>query len=195
MAVEYESTNPGICTVTGKKVTIVSTGTCRVKVKQSGGVAADGNTYDAAPDATIVINISNATATSTPTATKTATPTPNPFALKKAAVGASFVLGLLYNNTLVTWGMNKEFQTNIAPCCGSGITDVSVGTNFAVALKGGRVYGWGSNTRGQLNIPMQAQKDVRAISSGYASSSIFVISASVAPSNTGVAKGTPFLRF
>ena len=168
MAVEYESTNPGICTVTGKKVTIVSTGTCRVKVKQSGGVAADGNTYDAAPDATIVINISNATATSTPTATKTATPTPNSFALKKAAVGASFVLGLLYNNTLVTWGMNKEFQTNIPPCCGSGITDVSVGTNFAVALKGGRVYGWGANTRGQLNIPMQAQKDVMAISSGYA---------------------------
>jgi hypothetical protein len=168
MAVEYESTNPGICTVTGKKVTIVSTGTCRVKVKQKGGTATDGTIYDPAPDATIVINISNATATSTPTATKTATPTPNPFALKKAAVGASFVLGLLYNNTLVTWGMNKEFQTNIAPCCGSGITDVSVGTNFAVALKGGRVYGWGSNTRGQLNIPMQAQKDVMAISSGYA---------------------------
>lgn len=168
MAVEYESMNPGICTVSGKKVTIVSSGTCRVKVKQSGGLAADGNTYDAAPDATIVINISNATATSTPTATKTVTPTPNPFALKKAAVGASFVLGLLYNKTLVTWGMNKEFQTNIPPCCGSNITDVSVGTNFAVALKGGRVYGWGANTRGQLNIPLQAQKDVMAISSGYA---------------------------
>jgi hypothetical protein len=168
LPVEYESVNPTICTVTGKKVKIVGMGTCNVKVKQAGGTAPDGTIYDAAPDVTIVINISNATATSTPTATKTATPTPNKFALKKAAVGASFVLGLLYNNTLVTWGMNKEYQANIPPCCGSNITDVSVGTNFAVALKGGRVYGWGSNTRGQINIPMMAQKDVVAVSSGYA---------------------------
>ncbi|MFM2309141.1 MAG: endoglucanase-related protein glucosyl hydrolase family 9 protein [Chloroflexota bacterium] len=166
--VEYESLNPAICTVTGKKVKIVGMGTCYVKVKQKGGTATDGTIYDAAPDATIVINISNATATSTPTATKTATPTPNKYALKKAAVGASFVLGLLYNNTLVTWGMNKEYQANIPPCCGSNITDISVGTNFAVALKGGRVYGWGSNTRGQITIPLMAQKDVIAIASGYA---------------------------
>ena len=168
MAVAYESLNPGICTVTGKKVSIVGAGTCRVKVKQTGGTASDGTIYEPAPDVTMVINISNATATSTLTPTKTVTPTPNPFALKKAAVGGSFVLGLLYNNTLVTWGMNKENQTNIPPCCGSGITDVSVGTNFAVALKGGRVYGWGANTRGQLNVPLMAQKDVMAISSGGA---------------------------
>ena len=65
------------------------------------------------------------------------TPSPIPFLMKKGAVGASFVLGLLQNNTLVTWGMNREFQTNIPPCCGSGIEDIAVGTNFALALKGG----------------------------------------------------------
>lgn len=167
LPVTYESQNPAICTVSGKKVTIVGPGTCYVKASQAGGDR-DGMTYRAAADVVFPINISNATATSTPTATRTVTPTPNPIALKKAAVGASFVLGLLYNGTLVTWGMNKEYQTNIPPCCANNITDVAVGTNFAVALKGGRVYGWGANTRGQLNIPLQAQKDVVAISAGYA---------------------------
>jgi hypothetical protein len=169
LPVEYESQNPAVCTVSGKKVTIVGPGTCYVKATQPGGEK-DGVIYRAAAPVTIPINVTNATATSTPTATRTATPTPNPFALKKAAVGASFVLGLMYNGTLVTWGMNKEYQTNIPPCCANNITDVSVGTNFAIALKGGRVYGWGSNSRGQINIPMQAQKDVVAISSGYAHS-------------------------
>jgi hypothetical protein len=168
LPIVYESLNPAVCSVAGKRVTVVGTGTCNIKAKQAGGLASDGIEYDAAPDVTIAINVTNATATNTPTATKTATPTPNQFALKKAAVGASFVLGLLYNNTLVTWGMNKEYQANIPPCCGAGITDVSVGTNFAVALKGGRVYGWGSNSRGQITIPVQATKDVIAISSGYA---------------------------
>jgi hypothetical protein len=168
LPVTYESLNPAICTVSGTKVSIVGPGTCNVKASQVGGLASDGIEYDVAPDVSIPINISNATATSTATATRTATPTPNPYALKKAAVGASFVLGLLYNGTLVTWGMNKEYQANIPPCCGANITDVSVGTNFAVALKGGRVYGWGSNSRGQVTIPLAAQKDVVAISSGYA---------------------------
>ncbi|MFM2032893.1 MAG: endoglucanase-related protein glucosyl hydrolase family 9 protein, partial [Chloroflexota bacterium] len=167
LPVEYESLNPAICTVSGKKVTIIGPGTCYVKAKQP-GAEKDGVIYRAAVDVVIPINITNATATSTPTATRTATPTPHPNALKKAAVGASFVLGLLYNGTLTTWGMNKEYQTNIPPCCANNITDVSVGTNFAVALKGGRVYAWGANTRGQLNVPLQAQKDVVAVSSGYA---------------------------
>ena len=108
------------------------------------------------------------TATNTPTFTPTLTPSPIPFLMKKGAVGASFVLGLLQNKTLVSWGMNREYQANIPPCCGSGIDDIAVGTNFALALKGGRVYGWGADTLKQVTIPTAAQKDIVAIAAGGA---------------------------
>ena len=115
---------------------------------------------------------STATQTLTPsntrTATATKTPTPIPFMMKKGAVGASFVLALLQNGTLVTWGMNREYQANISPCCGSGIDDIAVGTNFAIVVKNGRVYGWGANTVGQLKFPLMAQKDVVGVAAGYA---------------------------
>ena len=167
LPVTYLSATPTVCTVVAGKVRIISAGTCRITARQAGGTS-DGTIYDAAPDVTYTFTISSATATFTPTATRTATPTPIPLLIKKAAVGSSFVLGLLQNGTLVTWGMNKEFQTNIAPCCGSGVTDIAVGTNFALALKGGRVFGWGANTRGQVTMPTGATKDVSAIAAGYA---------------------------
>jgi hypothetical protein len=90
----------------------------------------------------------------------------NPFLMKKGAVGASFVLGLLQNKTLVSWGMNREFQASIPPCCGSDIDDIAVGTNFALALKGGKVYGWGANTLKQITIPATASKDIVSIAAG-----------------------------
>ena len=88
--------------------------------------------------------------------------------MKKGAVGASFVLGLLQNGTLITWGMNREYQADIPPCCGSGISDVAVGTNFALALKGGTVFGWGANTKGQLRFPVATKKDIVSIAAGGA---------------------------
>jgi alpha-tubulin suppressor-like RCC1 family protein len=106
------------------------------------------------------------TPTNTPTFTPTMTPSPIPFLMKKGAVGASFVLGLLQNKTLVTWGMNREFQTNIPPCCGTGIDDIAVGTNFALALKGGKVYGWGANTLKQITFPATVNKDIVSIAAG-----------------------------
>ena len=106
------------------------------------------------------------TPTNTPTFTPTKTPSPIPFLMKKGAVGASFVLGLLQNKTLVTWGMNREFQSNIPPCCGSGIDDIAVGTNFALALKGGKVYGWGANTLKQITFPATVNKDIVSIAAG-----------------------------
>jgi len=106
------------------------------------------------------------TKTNTPSNTPTMTPTPIQYMMKKGAVGASFVLGLLQNGTLVSWGMNREFQANIPPCCGSGIDDVAVGTNFALALKGGKVYGWGANSLKQITIPAAAGKDITAIAAG-----------------------------
>lgn len=161
------SNTPTICTVVGKKVKLLTGGKCILRASQAGGTIG-GTTYAAAKDEFIHITVNGATATLTPTKTRTMTPTPIPNLLKKAAVGSSFVLGLLQNGTLVTWGMNKEYQTNIPPCCASGITDVAVGTNFALALKGGRVFAWGANTRGQLLIPTGALKDVTSIAAGYA---------------------------
>jgi alpha-tubulin suppressor-like RCC1 family protein len=106
------------------------------------------------------------TPTNTPTFTPTMTPSPIPFLMKKGAVGASFVLGLLQNKTLVTWGMNREYQTNIPPCCGTGIDDIAVGTNFALALKGGKVYGWGANTLKQITFPATLNNNIVSIAAG-----------------------------
>jgi len=122
----------------------------------------------------VVYSIVNVSPTVTPVATNTKaptatmTPTAIPLMLKKGAIGASFVLGLLHNNTLVTWGMNREYQANIPPCCGSNIQDIAVGTNFALALKGGRVYAWGANTKGQQNIPKAALSGIKAVAAGGA---------------------------
>lgn len=171
LPVTYTSTTPLVCTVVGNKLKVVGPGKCSIKISQPGGTTG-GVTYGAAPDVTREFFISDSTATptktSTPTRTFTATktPTPIPFLLKKGAVGASFVLGLLQNGTLVTWGMNREFQANIPPCCGSGITDVAVGTNFALALKGGKVYGWGANTKKQITFPQTTAKDIVSIAAG-----------------------------
>ena len=120
----------------------------------------------AGPPTNTAVPTATNTPTNTATFTPTLTPSPIPFLMKKGAVGASFVLGLLQNNTLVTWGMNREFQANIPPCCGSGIDDIAVGTNFALALKGGKVYGWGANTKQQITFPPTAGKDIVSIAAG-----------------------------
>ncbi|MFM2308305.1 MAG: Cellulosome-anchoring protein precursor [Chloroflexota bacterium] len=180
LAPTYTSTTTGVCLVEADGlVRIFAVGTCIITVGQPGGTNA-GSTYAAAPAATYRFVVDDNTPTPTltrtftptitltPTKTPTLTPTPIQFMLKKGAIGASFVLGLLQNDTLVTWGMNREYQANIPPCCGSGIQDVAVGTNFALALKGGRVYGWGANTRGQLKFPSTVAKDITAIAAGGA---------------------------
>jgi hypothetical protein len=173
LPISYASTTPLVCTVVANKVTVVGTGKCSIKISQPGGTAG-GVKYEAAPDVVREFFITDSTATpsktSTPTRTftPTLTPTPIPFLMKKGAVGASFLLGLLQNGTLVTWGMNREYQANIPPCCGSGVTDIAVGTNFALVLKGGKVYGWGANTKGQLKFPTAAASNVTAIAAGGA---------------------------
>ncbi|MFM2310596.1 MAG: Cellulosome-anchoring protein precursor, partial [Chloroflexota bacterium] len=173
LEITYTSLTPTVCTVIGKKVTFLGIGKCSIKASQAGGTKS-GVIYGPSPDVIREFFVTNytATATVTPTNTRTftptLTPTPIPFLLKKGAVGASFVLGLLQNDTLVTWGMNREYQANIPPCCGSGIQDIAVGTNFALALKGGKVFGWGANTKGQLKFPASTNKDITAIAAGGA---------------------------
>jgi hypothetical protein len=173
LEITYTSTTPTVCTVTGKRVTFVGIGKCSIKGSQAGGTRG-GIIYAPSSDLTREFFVTNytPTATMTPTSTRTftptMTPTPIPFLMKKGAVGASFVLGLLQNGTLITWGMNREFQANIPPCCGSAIDDVAVGTNFALALKGGRVFGWGANTKGQLRFPASTARNITAIAAGGA---------------------------
>ncbi|MFM2033274.1 MAG: hypothetical protein RLZZ297_2039 [Chloroflexota bacterium] len=135
--------------------------TLKCKVRDMGFVHA---TYTP----TVMTNTPSKTPVYTVTNTPTITPTPIQTMLKKGVIGASFVLGLLQNGSLVTWGMNDEYQASLLPCCATGVSDIAVGTNFAVALKNGRVYGWGANNRGQLNIPAAAKKDVTSIGAGYA---------------------------
>jgi hypothetical protein len=173
LEIVYTSLTPTVCTVVGKKVTFIGTGKCSIKGSQQGGTKG-GVIYGPGPDIIRDFFITNYTPTSTVTRTSTRTftptmtPSPIPFLMKKGAVGASFVLGLLHNGTLITWGMNREYQANVPPCCGSGITDIAVGTNFALALKGGMVFGWGANTKGQLKFPATTKKDVILIAAGGA---------------------------
>jgi alpha-tubulin suppressor-like RCC1 family protein len=180
LAVTYVTNNTSVCTIVPtRRLHIYGMGTCIVTASQAGGPIG-GVIYAAAPSMqqTFVITdetptpsrtaTRTPTITNTPTNTATRTPTPPGVQLKKAAIGASFTLGLLMNGTLITWGMNKEFQTNIPPCCGSNIDDIAVGTNFAVALKGGRVFGWGANSRGQITIPKSANANIVSIAAGYA---------------------------
>ncbi|MFM2032988.1 MAG: Cellulosome-anchoring protein precursor [Chloroflexota bacterium] len=178
LALSYTATTLDVCSVDPDgTVHIFTGGVCTITVSQAGGTRA-GTIYAAATTATYRLTVSDSTPTlttsrtSTPTvtntrtATRTNTPTPVPFLMKKGAIGASFVLGLLQNGTLVTWGMNKEYQTNISPCCASGITDIATGSNFAIVLKGGRVYGWGANSLGQLTFPKQTTTNITAIAAG-----------------------------
>ena len=173
LPITYTSTTPLVCTIVGNKLTVIGVGKCSVKISQSGGTIG-GVTYAPAADVvreffvTDTVATATKTATNTRTHTPTLTPSPIPFLMKKGAVGASFVLGLLQNGTLISWGMNREYQANIPPCCGSGVTDVAVGTNFALALKGGKVFGWGANTKGQIKFPNTVAKNITAIAAGGA---------------------------
>jgi hypothetical protein len=172
LPVTYTTTTPLVCTIVAGKLRVVGVGKCTVKASAAAGTNKAGVTYGASAEVQREFFITDPTPTvtltrtNTRTFTPTMTPTPLPFMMKKGVVGASFVLGLLQNDTLVTWGMNREFQANIPPCCGSGIQDIAVGTNFALALKGGRVYGWGANTLQQIIIPKTALKDITAIAAG-----------------------------
>lgn len=166
----------GSTTLTGSAVTgLVGTGLANTVGSSTVNFLMGSSTFTPTLSKTPTLSATNTptasntvTPTNTRTPTATSTPSPIPFLMKKGAVGASFVLGLLQNNTLITWGMNKEYQTNIPPCCGSNIQDIAVGTNFALALKGGKVYGWGANTKNQLKFPASTGAGITAIAAGSA---------------------------
>lgn len=129
-----------------------------------------------------------ATATNTPTATDTATPTntdtptntatetrtftpsmtPRPSQLGKAAIGNAFVIGLLNNGTLTTWGINNYQQTTIPPeLNGMLFVDVAASSGQAYALAAnGDLYTWGENLYGEGEPPTEALHNVKAIGAG-----------------------------
>ena len=110
------------------------------------------------------------TATRTPTATMTptVTPTPLPRAVKHVASGASFSVAVLYNGSLISWGLNSQGQSSIPLGLARVLfDDVAAGNNYTIALsRAGRVYGWGANDFQQRTIPAAAQSGVTQISAG-----------------------------
>jgi alpha-tubulin suppressor-like RCC1 family protein len=96
------------------------------------------------------------------------TSTPHPFAIKDVAVGASFTLAVLNNGTLVTWGINKQFESSLPRWMnGKLVSQVSTGSNWSLALgTDGRVYGWGKNDFTQLNLPTSVTSNVVDIATG-----------------------------
>ena len=174
LPVTYTAGPPEVCEIVGGKIKVVGLRKCTVTASAAAGTSTSGTKFGAAANVVRAFFITDTkpTATFTPTNTRTPTPTqtptPIPFLLKKGAVGASFVLGLLQNDTLVTWGMGREGQASIAPCCNSAIQDIAVGTNFALVLKGGRVFGWGANTKGQMNFPTSTKSGIKAVAAGGA---------------------------
>jgi len=119
-------------------------------------------------------NTNTATHTYTPsdtpentyTPSRTFTPSPPSGSFKKVAVGNSYVIALLDDDTLVAWGDNRHGQTSIpASLRTMRFEDVAAGHTSAYALGiDGRVYSWGSNDFGEGSIPLAAQSNVKAIS-------------------------------
>jgi alpha-tubulin suppressor-like RCC1 family protein len=113
-----------------------------------------------------------ATPTNTPTATftRTITPSPGPFAQIKTAIGDLFVLGLLQNGTLVTWGINETginqsaIPTALRTLLFKDIA-ASVANGYALT-EDGDLYTWGENLYGEGTIPSIAQSNVLAIGAG-----------------------------
>jgi alpha-tubulin suppressor-like RCC1 family protein len=125
------------------------------------------------PTATDTFTPTNtATHTNTPTATftRTITPSPGPFAQIKTAIGDLFVLGLLQNGTLVTWGINEtDINQSAIPATLRTMLfkDIaaSVANGYALS-EDGNLYTWGENLYGEGTIPLVAQTNVNAIGAG-----------------------------
>jgi alpha-tubulin suppressor-like RCC1 family protein len=106
----------------------------------------------------------------TPSNTRTSTPTAQSFNLRKAAVGNLFVIGILQNGSLVSWGINQAgMNQSVIPATYKGMEFKDVAASIAsvyVLRADGNLYAWGQNNWGQTNIPVSAQTGVKAIGAG-----------------------------
>jgi hypothetical protein len=86
---------------------------------------------------------------------------PAPTDLKKVAIGASWMIGLLQNNTLVAWGDNRYWQSTIPYRYKDTLfKDVAASLYVAYALDtSGNVYSWGDvNTYGEVDVPWRPKQ-------------------------------------
>jgi alpha-tubulin suppressor-like RCC1 family protein len=104
--------------------------------------------------------------TRTYTPSNTATATPQQLALKKAAIGNLFVIGLLQDGTLVAWGKTTG---SIIPITLKGKTFIDVAatldTVFALESDGTLRY-FGACSDGLCTVPDDAKTDIIAIGAG-----------------------------
>jgi len=104
--------------------------------------------------------------TRTYTPSNTATATPQQLALKKAAIGNLFVIGLLQDGTLVAWGKTTG---SIIPSTLKGKTFIDVAatldTVFALESDGTLRY-FGACSDGLCTVPDDAKTDIIAIGAG-----------------------------
>jgi alpha-tubulin suppressor-like RCC1 family protein len=81
-------------------------------------------------------------------------------ATKQVAAGGHFTVALRTNGEVWSWGLNEQGQlgdgthtTRTTPARNKavyGMTQVSTGLDYALALRPGSVWSWGRNTMGQL---------------------------------------------
>jgi alpha-tubulin suppressor-like RCC1 family protein len=90
--------------------------------------------------------------------------------LKKAAVGNAYVIGILGNNTLVSWGINNPgIRQSIIPTTYRTMQFKDVAAAIAsvyVLTTGGDLYAWGQNLNGETDIPVAARTGIKAIGAG-----------------------------
>jgi alpha-tubulin suppressor-like RCC1 family protein len=95
-------------------------------------------------------------------------------AFKDAAIGNLYVLGLMHNGTLATWGKNENLQAqfllNVQPeslFFNGPYIDVATGVESSYAIDAnGDLYAWGSNIFNELDAPLAAWTNVKAVGAG-----------------------------
>lgn len=88
--------------------------------------------------------------------------------ISSVQAGGDFSMALSTSGAVYTWGRNIEGQLGIGTAAGisstpvqviagsqgsgflSGVTSISAGSNYALAIVGGQVFSWGDNTDGKL---------------------------------------------
>ena len=177
---------PGTCSVTATQpggdnggLTYVAALAVTKSIVIGGPTATPTNTRTATQTATetrtptgtrTATNTATATNTMTPSNTRTSTPTAQAFTLKKAAVGNAYVIGILQNNTLVSWGINDPgIRQSTIPVAYKNMLFKDVAASIAsiyVLNMAGEVYAWGQNLNGETDIPLAARTGIKAIGAG-----------------------------
>lgn len=121
LAVSYSTTTPGVCTINGSTVTVVSAGTCTIAANQAGN-----STYNAAPPATqnITVNKINQTVSFTSA----------PASLAVGATGTVSATGGGSGNSVIFTSTNNNICTISN---GNTVTGVSAGTCTIAANQAG----------------------------------------------------------